>query len=89
MRESQVQRRFLEKLDDLGIYYVRVIMASKAGCPDVIACFPGGKFVGLEFKGSGGKLSPLQKYNFEKIIKSGGVPIMVDEQFSIEEVFNV
>ena len=51
-------------------------MYGTAGIPDIIACV-GGRFVALEVKQPGGKLSRLQEATIEKIRTAGGVAAMV------------
>lgn len=51
-------------------------MYGTAGIPDIIACVDG-RFVGLEVKQPGGKLSQLQETTIEKIRTAGGVAAMV------------
>ncbi len=56
-----------------------------AGIPDVICCYKG-RFIGLECKLPGGRLTELQKRAIEKINRAGGVACRVE---SIEDVKRV
>jgi VRR-NUC domain len=47
-------------------------MASVAGHPDVIIC-KDGKFIAIEVKTEKGRLSPLQEYRRDEILKNGGI----------------
>lgn len=69
--EKHIQKRVLRFLDGCHIYYVKTMVSSRAGVPDCIACI-NGKFVGIEFKGDGGKESQLQKLAGRKIVASYG-----------------
>jgi hypothetical protein len=71
MNEKTLQTKFLKWLKEKKIYYIKTMVVSKAGCPDVIALISG-QFVAFEIKGTGGKLSALQVYNADKIKMSGG-----------------
>lgn len=53
-----------------------------AGIPDIICCYKG-RFLGLECKLPGGRLTELQKRAIEKINRAGGVACRVE---SVEDV---
>ena len=55
------------------------------GVPDIICCYKG-RFLGLECKLPGGRLTKLQKRTIEKINRAGGVACRVE---SIEDVKRV
>ena len=55
------------------------------GVPDIICCYKG-RFLGLECKLPGGRLTELQKRTIEKINRSGGVACRVE---SVEDVKRV
>lgn len=71
MTEKKLQAALVAFLKHHQIYYLKTIVCSRAGVPDFIACI-NGRFISIELKGSKGKESALQKYNGEKIRKSGG-----------------
>ena len=50
---------------------------SICGTPDKLLCVRG-RFVGLELKARGGRLTKLQEYNLNLIEKAGGVAIVAD-----------
>jgi len=77
MKEQDIQKKILNYLKSEGIYTVKVISASKAGVPDILACI-GGKFVGIEVKTpkTSTNVSPLQQYNLEQIHKAGGYSLV-------------
>ena len=56
-----------------------------AGIPDIICCYKG-RFLGLEAKLPGGRLSELQKRALDKINKAGGIARRVE---CVEDVKNV
>ena len=53
--------------------------------PDIICCYKG-RFLGLECKLPGGRLTELQKRDIEKINRAGGVACRVE---SVEDVNRV
>lgn len=53
-----------------------------AGVPDIICCYKG-RFLGLEAKLPGGKLSELQRRAISKILRAGGLAGRVE---SVEDV---
>ncbi len=54
-------------------------------CPNIICCYKG-RFLGLECKLPGGRLTELQKRAIEKINRAGGVACRVE---SVEDVKRV
>lgn len=84
MREKNIENQIKRYLDRLGCWYMKVHGSAfqKAGVPDLIACI-GGRFVGIEVKQPGGRVSPLQKLNIEEIQRSGGVAFVA---YSVEDV---
>lgn len=84
MNEKTVENQIKRYLDRLGVWYMKVHGSAfqKAGVPDLIACI-GGRFVGIEVKRPGGRVSPLQKLNIEEIQRSGGVAFVA---YSVEDV---
>ena len=55
------------------------------GVPDIICCYKG-RFLGLECKLPGGRLTELQKRALEKINRAGGIACRVE---SVEDVKRV
>lgn len=49
----------------------------EAGIPDILACYRG-RFIGLEVKAPGGKLSRLQMQVLSEIDTAGGIAAVVD-----------
>lgn len=82
MSESKIQSQIIRYLQAKGGYVVKVVVATKAGVPDVIACLDG-KFYGVEIKDMHGRLSALQEANLELIKAAGGYGI---EAHSVEDV---
>jgi Holliday junction resolvase len=78
--ESKIQKKITNWLEAEGYYVVKIVSATKAGVPDVLACV-NGKFLAIEVKTSETRdnVSPLQVYNLQKVIKSGGDAIVAWE----------
>lgn len=68
--EKALQGKVIRWLKAKGCYVIKTQAApgTPAGCPDVIALFPGGGWAGLEIKGSNtSKFQPLQKDTIKKL----------------------
>ena len=84
MLESKIQSKIINALHSDGAYVVRVLKASRAGVHDLICCVPVvvdasmvgqtlGLFCAVEVKrDKGGKISALQEYNKDLVVKAGG-----------------
>lgn len=56
-----------------------------AGIPDIICCYKG-RFLGLEVKLPGGRLTELQKRAIEKINCAGGIACRVESVEDVREI---
>ena len=61
---------------------------STAGIPDIICCYKG-RFLGLEVKLSGGKLTELQKRALNKINRAGGIGRRVESVDDVRAVIRL
>lgn len=86
MREATIQKAILNLLKTSGCYAVKVIQASKAGVPDIIACYKG-RFIAIEVKTPKTKnnVSELQWHNIELIGNSGGKAIVAWDISGVEK----
>ena len=75
MKEQDIQRKIIKKLEARGCYVVKVITANKAGVPDILACCEG-KFIAIEVKRPNGVLSELQKAHLAMVDKAKGRAIV-------------
>ncbi|NCB01182.1 MAG: VRR-NUC domain-containing protein [Spirochaetia bacterium] len=89
MKESTLQSKVIKYLEEKGAYVVKVIAASKSGVPDLLVCYQG-KFLALELKAPGrlSETKPLQIYNRNRVVKSGGTAIIVDSLETVKGLFN-
>lgn len=85
MKEQEIQSKIIKYIQASGGYVVKVITASKAGVPDIIACIDG-KFYGFEVKTVKGKPSPLQLTNIAMIEAAGGVGAVVRSAAEVMEI---
>lgn len=84
MREQAIQTAIIKYLKSLGIYTVKVMAATRAGVPDIIACYTG-KFIAIEVKQPNNRPSELQKYNLQQILNAKGYACIAT---SVEDVKN-
>lgn len=71
--EQALQTKILEWLKDHGFWAVKIIVSSRAGTMDIIACSPKGRFVGIEVKYGANKPSALQSYHVKEVQDRGGI----------------
>lgn len=83
MSEKRIEHQIKQYLDSIGAWHIKTHgnMFSKAGTPDVLACV-NGRFVAIEVKQPGGRVSPLQKAHLKLIRQAGGVAFVA---YSLEE----
>lgn len=76
-RESVIQRQILEWLSQQeSVAVIKLITANRAGYPDILCCV-NGRFVSLEAKQEGGRVSPLQLRRIAEIREAGGLAEVV------------
>jgi Holliday junction resolvase len=73
--ETIFKEKILPKLDRLG-YFVKIQQTSIAGTPDILGTI-NGVFIAIELKTDDGEISELQGVQIYKIIKSGGIGLIV------------
>lgn len=71
--ETRFKNRIRPLLEALpGTWFVKVQQQTLAGTPDFLLCV-GGLFIALELKSDrSARVTPLQRYNLEKIERAGG-----------------
>lgn len=87
MLESSVQSKILHLVRSRGGYIVKVITASKAGTPDLIACYKG-SFIAIECKRPGKDGSRLQYHAADKIRAAGGVCLFADDPKTVKRMLD-
>jgi len=78
--EAKVKKKVKEFLKSVDAYYVMPIGTGfgNSGAPDFIACVRG-RFIGIECKANGNRVTALQQDNLDRIEQSGGYAFVVDE----------
>lgn len=85
--EQLVQTKIKKYLESKGAYVVKVVKATKAGVPDLIACYKG-KFLAIEVKTNKtlASLTKLQQYNLNLVLQARGVAIVAT---CVEDIKNI
>lgn len=78
--EKKVKDKVVAILKEEGVYYFFPATHGfgRSGVPDIICCV-NGRFLAIEVKGDGGKLTALQVREIERIHIAGGAAIVVNE----------
>jgi Holliday junction resolvase len=78
--EGKVKTKVKEILATMGAYYVMPTTGGfgNSGIPDILCCI-NGKFIGIECKAKGGKVTRLQQSHLDEIQLRGGIALVVDE----------
>lgn len=85
--ETGIKSKIEALLRERKIWFVKVhgeAMQSR-GIPDLLCCYEG-KFVAFEVKDRGNYATPLQRYELDRIAKSGGVQAVVYSVADVEKV---
>lgn len=72
-------------MEDRDFYVFKTIQSNRKGIPDIIACAPNGRFIGIEVKHGYNKPSKLQAWNLMRICKNRGIGIVA---WSLEDVID-
>lgn len=80
-READVKRRVKQLLDERNIWWMMHVPMGMGvqGIPDFLCCVHG-KFVAIETKFGGGKLTAWQERQLDLIEKAGGAVLVVTER---------
>lgn len=78
--ESKVKARVKALLKEHGMYMFMPATHGygSSGVPDIVACWQG-RFIGIECKAAGGRVTALQMKNLNDIVDQKGVALLVDE----------
>lgn len=82
MRERSVVDKVKRYLNSINAWHVVTTGVALNGCPDILACH-NGRFIALEIKQPGGRVSKLQRHHVKEINDKGGVAGIV---YSVEDV---
>jgi len=70
-RESEVQAKKMNELQEDGFYVIKLVSTNKNGIPDLIAIKPTGEILFVEVKAAKGRLSKLQEYRIKDLRDKG------------------
>jgi len=70
MKESQIQKKIMDRLTKSGWFVVKLIQTNRNGIPDLM-CIRNGVTIFLEVKAENGSVSPLQEHMIECLNKFG------------------
>ncbi len=93
MKESALRNKTMAYLNNLkDAWFYKASDRYTSGVPDIIGCFRG-RFVAIELKAKGGKVSGIQKYQHLKILESGCEVIVADDfeilKSKLEEIYGI
>ena len=74
--------KYLKSLNNCFAFKEHGGMYGTAGIPDIICCL-NGRFIGIEVKRPGGKVSKLQEVTMKKINTAGGIAFVA---YSVDDV---
>ncbi len=89
MSEQKYQKKITGAIEYRGGYVVKVIVASKSGVPDILACYKG-HFIAIEVKTptTMNNTSKLQDFNLKKVNDAGGYAIVAWNANVIDELLD-
>ena len=85
--ESQLEKKFCEKIKSFGGMALKFVSPGRAGVPDRIILLPNGKIYFVEMKSSIGKTSIIQEYIFEKFERLGFKVHIINSDDAIKNFF--
>lgn len=74
--EKKIEKKFCDKVKAAGGLALKFMATACAGVPDRVVLMPNGRVYFVELKREDGKVSPIQKYMFEKF-ENLGSPVHV------------
>lgn len=87
MKEQNIQSKIIKYLQARGAYVINVMVASRSGVPDVLACYRG-RFIAFEVKRPGQKPSALQRENIAMINQAEGMAAVVTSIAEVKAVLD-
>jgi len=85
--ERAIQTKIIKNLESQGCYVIKTIACSKAGVPDIIACYKG-TFIAIEVKTSTGVVSKLQYAHIRLINNAKGYAIVAKNLADAERLLD-
>lgn len=87
MRERDFEKILVAEVHRLGGRAYKWVSPGNAGVPDRIVIFPERRPIFVELKAEGGKLSPLQKVQIEKLCSLGQFATVVQGAHGLMQFF--
>jgi len=84
MKEQDIVAKIQKYIKARGGYVVKTITSNRAGVPDLLCCIEG-RFLGIEVKAPGGKVSALQLANIAMIEAAGGLGLVAYSAAEVRE----
>jgi hypothetical protein len=84
MREFKIERKLTDYCRKHKILCYKFSSPAKAGVPDRILIFPGGRIVFMELKATGQKPTALQMREIRRIIQQGAEALVFDDWSNIQ-----
>lgn len=80
VREADITAAVLDYLSIAGAWSLKVHghLGQRPGVPDILACLRG-RFIAIEVKRPGGRLSPHQRRELLAVVAAGGVALVVTD----------
>ena len=69
VRERDIEAWIKSRIEDMGGLYLKFVSPGNAGVPDRIAILPDGRLVFIELKTDNGRLSRIQRYQLNRLVK--------------------
>ena len=85
MLEQGIQSKIIKALSRSGCYVVKIMAASKAGTPDLIACYRG-RFIAIECKQPGKSPTELQASKLEAVKNAQGFAVTLSSVSGVTEL---
>jgi len=86
---SKTQTEILQYLKTLPrCWAIKVIAANERGCPDILCCYKG-RFLGIEVKSGGDRLSGIQKEQLSIIREAGGATLKAEDVEDVKQFINI
>lgn len=83
---SALQKEVLKYLKSLEYCWViKVISANERGCPDILCCYKG-RFVAIEVKEKGDRISAIQSAQICRISKAKGNFVVARSLYEVEHL---
>ena len=88
MLEKDIEKRLRKQVKKLGGVALKLTSPGRAGVPDRLILFPGGRVVFVETKAPGKKLRPLQEKRFEQLQNLGFRAVKIDSVEGVGELID-